>query len=308
MPLSWTIPAAPPRTSRRLLRSSSPPPQRTQSLSTLASIELLHSSPQSQPDARDREARRHPHHPNATLVLVLPLLALYELANLLAAHGGLAHPPCLRAGADLWTRAFLASLAWPVEWVSPSLILAAFLGLWRSWRFQRSDAPPGLCPPYVALMVECVVWGLALFGLAHLVLLGFVAVGDWNAAVSQAAVTRPHTPPPPDPAGWSWIGLVGAGVFEEAIFRGLGLPILVVMFQALRWRADEAWIGAALISSALFAMAHHVGPLGEPIEPTTLTFRFLAGMVFAGLSRFRGFGIAVGGHVSYNLTVAILVL
>jgi len=58
------------------------------------------------------------------------------------------------------------------------------------------------------------------------------------------------------------------------------------------------------------ALAHRamLWSLGEPIEPLALTFWLLAGLDLDALARFRGFGIAVGGHVSYNLAVTLLVL
>jgi hypothetical protein len=62
---------------------------------------------------------------------------------------------------------------------------------------------------------------------------------------------------------------------------------------------------AALGSATLFSAAHHLGPFGEQYKPFEFTFRLLAGLYFALLFHFRGFGVAVGTHACYNLMVTV---
>jgi membrane protease YdiL (CAAX protease family) len=62
---------------------------------------------------------------------------------------------------------------------------------------------------------------------------------------------------------------------------------------------------AALTGAVLFAVAHHIGPHGEPVDGFNFLFRVLAGLYFTALYQFRGFGIAVGAHACYDVLVGI---
>jgi membrane protease YdiL (CAAX protease family) len=55
----------------------------------------------------------------------------------------------------------------------------------------------------------------------------------------------------------------------------------------------------------LFSAAHYVGPCGDPFRWLTFLFRFLAGVFFAVLFRYRGFGIAAGTHALYDVLVGL---
>jgi hypothetical protein len=56
-----------------------------------------------------------------------------------------------------------------------------------------------------------------------------------------------------------------------------------------------------VISSAAFALQHHV-PLGsEPFMPARFSFRLLAGGFLASVFVLRGFAVAVGCHAFYDI-------
>jgi membrane protease YdiL (CAAX protease family) len=100
---------------------------------------------------------------------------------------------------------------------------------------------------------------------------------------------------------------VGAGVYEEAVFRlGImaGLAVLLERLAGLR-----RWIAgliALLVSSALFSAMHHIPPYGDPFTIGVFTFRVLAGACFGLLFWFRGFAVAVYTHALYDLYVLVL--
>ena len=60
-----------------------------------------------------------------------------------------------------------------------------------------------------------------------------------------------------------------------------------------------------LTSSLLFAAAHYVGPYGDPLQWRSFLFRTLAGIFFAVVFLYRGFGIAAGSHAAYDILVGV---
>ena len=101
------------------------------------------------------------------------------------------------------------------------------------------------------------------------------------------------------------IPYIGAGIYEEALFR-------LFLFSSLAWALTKLevfpFLGvglAALGSATLFATAHHIGPQGQPYSNFLFVFRLVAGLYFALLYQARGFGIAVGAHACYNVMVSI---
>jgi membrane protease YdiL (CAAX protease family) len=98
---------------------------------------------------------------------------------------------------------------------------------------------------------------------------------------------------------------LGAGVYEELLFRLLLLPLLAWVLRRLAMSPAAAMVGAVLLSSLLFAIAHHIGPYGEPFAWFKFFFRLLAGIFFAVLFVYRGFGIAAGTHAGYDLLVGL---
>ena len=94
----------------------------------------------------------------------------------------------------------------------------------------------------------------------------------------------------------------GAGLHEELIFRAIGLGGLTWLFTGFIG-ARKAWIAAWLISSAVFSLAHHLGPAAEAFELSAFMYRTIAGMIFGVIYQVRGFGVAVWTHTLYDVFV-----
>jgi hypothetical protein len=99
---------------------------------------------------------------------------------------------------------------------------------------------------------------------------------------------------------------VGAGVYEEFLFRLLLLPSLILLFTKGGVPAARAGLLAILWTSVLFSAAHYIGPGGDRFSLFTFLFRFLAGLFFATVFLHRGFGIVVGCHAAYDLLVGLM--
>ena len=105
------------------------------------------------------------------------------------------------------------------------------------------------------------------------------------------------------------VSFLGAGVYEELLFRLLLLPM--VGWTLRRWgtgRRPSVFL-AVVVTSLMFAAAHYIGQHGEALADIPfwfgLLFRFLAGVFFSLLFVYRGFGIAAGTHAGYDILVGL---
>ncbi len=268
-------------------------------------------------DSRGRDGRRrgsswrHPpesywaqaRRPLHGLVFVIPLLATYELG--VAWLGG-ASAAAVRSGADAWVRRGLATVGQTDRWFPPLAIVLALLA-WESFT-PRNWRLSAWCLAGMAL--ESLILAMALVGLGRAVYLGFAHLE--THAILSAPSPDPDAGPIGPPSGESrerlvaLVGYLGAGVYEEALFR---LAILSILYGAARLlllpRAPA--LALAMTASALaFSLAHHAGAPGEPFTWYAFIFRWSAGIVFSWIFLARGFGIAVGTHVAYDVLVALI--
>ena len=98
---------------------------------------------------------------------------------------------------------------------------------------------------------------------------------------------------------------LGAGIYEEALFRLALYSGMVWLLRRLEAPKLLAVPLAAVASATLFSAAHHLGPYGQPYDNYLFLFRLAAGLYFAFLYQYRGFGVAVGAHACYNLMVSV---
>lgn len=217
------------------------------------------------------EARR----PLVCLVFALPFLALYELGMALA-------PGAQRNGAEVWMRGWLGALGLENPLVLPVVVVGVLL----AWH-HMSRQPWRFAPRVLLLMaVESAVVGLGLRLLASAFM--------WRLSLVRNAryVLR------------KLVEYAGAGIYEETLFRLVLLSLLLAVFSQATSRG-RAVMGAALVSSLLFALAHHLGAHGEPFVLDRFLFRAAAGVLFAVIFLHRGFGIAIGAHAMYDVLVGM---
>ena len=103
------------------------------------------------------------------------------------------------------------------------------------------------------------------------------------------------------------IAYAGAGIYEELLFRLMLIPVLWQVFAMFGLQKVPALIGAIILSSLMFSAVHYdfVTAAGDPFEWYSFTFRFSAGVVFACLFAFRGFGIAAVTHALFDMYTRI---
>jgi hypothetical protein len=227
--------------------------------------------------------------PWPSLLFILPGLLLFEIAAF--RHSGGAGRGNSQLVAPFLIERLIESLqtgqqASQLIWMGPGLLLIAFLLAWHiaarhPWRFD-GFVLAGMLGESLLNTIPLVVFGQLLLQATRL--------GN-NQAVWLDGVIRSF----------------GAGIYEELVFRLICITVLVILLIDLaRLPRGPAAILILAVSAVLFAYQHHP-PLGaEPFAVQSFLFRTAAGLYLAGLFVFRGFGIAAGCHVFYNVIVVTM--
>lgn len=233
--------------------------------------------------------------PLTSLVFSLPLVLAYEGGVLWLGRG------TPRNGADVWLRQLLDACGFGAYFLLPAVTIVGLLA-WHHVEHDRWHFSPAVL---LGMAGECVLWAVALVGIARLQQqlwpLEFQSIAAWPLAAA-----------PGPPAGLlegalaRIIGYCGAGLYEEVLFRLLLLPAVAWLLGRLGSGPIAAAAWAILITSTLFSLAHYVGPLGDTFELYSFSFRLAAGVFFSIVFLLRGFGIAAGTHAFYDLLVGLL--
>jgi hypothetical protein len=99
---------------------------------------------------------------------------------------------------------------------------------------------------------------------------------------------------------------LGAGIYEELVFRVLLVSGITAGLATLGWRRPAALTAAIVLSALIFSGFHYVGPLGDAFTLPSFTFRAIAGLLLSALYAGRGFGIAAWTHALYDVGLALL--
>lgn len=211
----------------------------------------------------------------------LPLFVLYE-AMIVAVNSGTAAP--VRVSADVWIKDVLSTTG--ARGGLLLMIVAVLAGV-AAYVIDRDKSIPLRRSYFVGVVAESAVYAV---GVA-------LAVSNVVAAVFAAI-------PPPGNGLWTQLALsIGAGLYEELVFRVILVGGLALLFRPFLEKRSAAYLLAALLGAALFSLVHYLGPLGDPFALPSFTFRFLFGLALNALFLWRGFGVAAWTHALYDVMV-----
>jgi len=249
--------------------------------------------------------------PLYAIVFLLPLIFLYEVGTILVNTDTLRHCEN-RVVAFIWLR-YLARFMGFEDGVSfavlPLLVLFVLatlhLASGKKWNVHLPDTLP--------MMGECVIWSIPLVAMGLLLSRPIEPTANAAAAIVQCAANG-DSATGNGLAGQIVTG-IGAGIYEEFVFRLVLMVMLNILLHHLfGLKHASAAVASILISAALFSAYHHMDILPlesgiRAVDPFTwpkFIFRTLAGVYFAGLFAFRGFGITAGTHAFYDIIVAFM--
>jgi len=233
------------------------------------------------------ESRSHRY----SLLFALPLLLLYELLEAVApirSGGGV-----VRNGADVLLTSLFAAVLGPR---GPLVFMALVIGgaLVLIWRDRRGAAPLRL-NVFGTMLLESMVLALC-FGFV----IGAATVQLVGPLRSLAAGS-----PLEGPALARLTLSLGAGLYEELLFRVVIVALISNGLRLLGFRQVLAGIVAVIAGALLFSAFHYIGPFGEPLRLESFVFRTLAGLAFSALYLTRGFGITAWTHALYDVAVLL---
>ncbi len=231
-----------------------------------------------------------------SLLFAFPLLLLYEGLAALLSHSAFAG---VRNGADVLLKTMFLSLGGRGGLVVFGVL---FLGIggWMVWRDHRARTDPLRPRLFGGMMVESLIYA-ALFGQTVAVLTTWLLQGG-PTLLSAAA----QGPVATLPLGTQLVVSLGAGIYEELLFRVLLVSGLLAVGLRLGWTKRVA-VGVAIVASAIiFSGFHYIGPYGDQLTASSFAFRAIAGLLLSGLYVLRGFGIAAWTHALYDVGLSVL--
>lgn len=229
--------------------------------------------------------------PLSSLFFLIPWIVIYEVGVLAVGQG---QPDAVRNGADFWMRSWLTR-AGAGQIILPLLVIGMLLG----WHLARRHPWTIRLETQCGMLAESILLAIVLVAVGQCHDLIFRQLdahrGAQDALVNamSGSVTRA-------------VSFIGAGVYEEVMFRLLLVPAAFLAFRMFEFPPKWAAAMAAISTSFLFALAHHIGPAADAFNLFAFSFRAAAGLFFATVFLLRGFGITVGCHAAYDLLVGVL--
>jgi membrane protease YdiL (CAAX protease family) len=250
-------------------------------------------------DAAGRERRSgyldHSSSPLVSLAFILPMVVIYEIGT----HGlgsGIAERAVGTTPQHVIAFTLLQHFFGLFGATGQSLPALAIVGILLTWHVARHDRWSVRWPTLGGMAIEASVLCIPL--LASSVVLA-QALRMLPMAGHQAIGVAPL------PRDDLFILCLGAGIYEELVFRLILLTVLTLLVKdLLQFHKPVAVPLVVLLSAVAFAGYHYLGP--EPFLWRTFAFRSMAGIYFGVLFLTRGFGVTAATHAAYDILVLLI--
>ncbi len=243
--------------------------------------------------------------PIYALTYLIGFIILYEIGTLLISTDALSNSLVVnevRVVSFAWIQNLLMEyLNFPARltWIATPLVVVVILLALQitsktQWKVRAFD--------FLPMTVESVLLAVPLIVLSLTI----------NSSVSEQSILM-NAAYEAGGLGVELVTGIGAGIYEELVFRLIMISLLMLVFQDFMGvtRRNSIILSVA-ISAVLFSMHHHVffmdGSLrfGEAFVFSKFVFKTLAGVYFAAIFATRGFAIAAGTHAFYDIMAALM--
>lgn len=217
-----------------------------------------------------------------SFLFILPLLILYEV-------GIAVYDSNVKNTADVIIKTPLMLLGKNGSLIFNSLVIVFLIVsvfyIEREYRFS----PFIFFPMLMESIIYTLLLGLGLGFIVYKMLLPYILAKPFSTNILMGIILS-----------------LGAGVYEEIVFRFLLITSLYFVFTALlKVNKIASAVVSIILSTSLFTMMHYIGTLGDSITYTNVSFRFLAGIILSVIFMFRGLGITVYTHAIYDILLVV---
>lgn len=223
--------------------------------------------------------------PLYSFIFTLPLFLLYEVGIFLISSRDIDQ---LRNGADVLMRQVLESFGIYGMYGFGGTFLIGFLIAFL--RQKKSLRTSEIESRFLLIMFfESIVWATLLV-IMMIKIPTFLSLSNEDHLIQQVVLA------------------IGAGIYEEFVFRVLLISGLAILFGLIfNWGEFGKTFLSVIISSAIFSIFHFFGSYGDTFSFPLFFVRFFAGIFLAMIYIFRGFGITAYAHSIYDLFVLVYI-
>jgi|FLOH01.1.fsa_nt_gi membrane protease YdiL (CAAX protease family) len=213
-----------------------------------------------------------------SIILTAPLAVFYELSTLLLFS---TQSYELRNTADIFIRDWINQIGLDAPFLI-SILFALLFIIMIGLGIQREEKYPIISKYFMFMILESIGLGIILY-LLLMAINGALTMQMLNSDVATVQLNL----------------AIGAGIYEELIFRVILIPIIMMTFmRGFQFKKGMSVFLAIVGSSTIFSFFHL---LIEPFTLQAFMSRFLGGMFLSTVYVWRGYGITVYTHISSNL-------
>ncbi|MEM6551329.1 MAG: CPBP family intramembrane glutamic endopeptidase [Planctomycetota bacterium] len=240
------------------------------------------------------------HWPLQCLYFLLPMLAAYQLGAILYAPDDMARVPPILAESLL--RRFFEVFGVTGVYLPGLCVIAVLLG----WHVMKRDPWEPEWRLYVGMLVESLLLVVPLLVLGAVIMRGESVLAEVVQQGGGVVVDGAAGPGGTGVAGLSTQALmvisIGAGIFEELLFRLIAIALLHGLLVDVLQLPDRWGMVVAVVCSSLAFAFYHFGE-NDPLVWARFALYCLAGLYLAVVYIVRGFGIVVAVHAIYDVIV-----
>ena len=191
----------------------------------------------------------------------------------------------IKNGADVLIEQAISTLGFDIFYVVSTLFVLVFLSI-VYYQKKNYDSFKIYKSYLLAMLVESFFYALLLF---------FI-LGSMSLYLMDVSVTNIY---------FNIILSLGAGIYEELIFRVFSLYILyqLMKFVFKSMSNFSSHFFALILSAILFSSFHFIGEELFLDNPEAFAVRFIAGILLGFLYINRGFGVTAITHSFYDIFV-----
>ena len=223
--------------------------------------------------------------PLYSFIFTLPLFLLYEVGIFLISSRDIDQ---LRNGADVLMRQVLESFGiYGMYGFGGTFLIGFLIAFLRQKKNLRTSEIESRF--LLIMFFESIVWA-TLLAIMMIKIPTFLSLSNEDHLIQQVVLA------------------IGAGIYEEFVFRVLLISGLAILFGLIfNWGEFGKTFLSVIISSAIFSIFHFFGSYGDTFSFSLFFVRFIAGIFLAMIYIFRGFGITAYAHSIYDLFVLVYI-